>query len=753
MYAMQTSLATGRKLGFLLMLLCCQSIPAQVWVKGKVMDAASKQPLEAVSVIVTGDTKKQLTHTEADGKFSLQLPDTKNAIILSLIGYRSQTVIIDTSKELSIALERKLVDLTEVVVMQQNHSEKFNTLSRVDLDLNPVRSSQELLRVVPGLFVAQHAGGGKAEQIFLRGFDCDHGTDIAVSVDGMPVNMVSHAHGQGYADAHFIIPETINTVDFGTGPYYTQQGNLNTAGYVGFSTWNNIQGSRIQLEAGNFQTFRSLLMLDLLHRDKEKQGAYLAGEYYGTNGPTLSPQHFKRYNLFGKYNLALSEQTQLNASLSAFSSSWDASGQVPERAVYNGNIDRFGSIDPSEGGNTERYNTTLAVTHRFTPNTRWENRAYAAKYRFNLYSNFTFFLNDPVNGDEILQAESRNLYGFSSKLTIAHPFRNWTWTAIYGTGLRFDATTDSRLTHVVKRQFLNDVARGDITEENLYAYVQEQVSVGRWILDAGLRLDHLSFEYYDKMNPVQSPAQQKTILSPKINLQYALNRDLQVYLKAGKGFHSNDTRVVVKNRGKEILPAAYGFDLGMILKPVPKLLLNMAAWYLEMAQEFVYVGDEAVTEPSGRTVRTGIDLQARYQLTEHWFANLNLNATKARFRDEPKGLDHIPLAPTLSCTGGFFYKTIEGWNGGISWRYLQNRPANEDNTITAKGYFVSDVTLTYTRKQYEIGLAIENLFNTKWNEAQFATSSRLQNEPAPVTELHFTPGTPFFAKIKLAYLF
>ncbi len=183
------------------------------------------------------------------------------------------------------------------------------------------------------------------------------------------------------------------------------------------------------------------------------------------------------------------------------------------------------------------------------------------------------------------------------------------------------------------------------------------------------------------------------------------------------------------------------------------MFLDITAWYLYLDQEFVYVGDDAVIEPGSKTRREGIDIIARYQLTGKLFANMNLNFTRPRAIGIAKGDDYIPLAPVATSTGGIFYKAKEGFNGSISYRYMKNRPANEDNTIIAKGYFVTDAAINYTKPKYEIGLAIENMLNTKWNEAQFATTSRLKDEPAPVTELNFTPGIPFFARVKLAVFF
>lgn len=723
-------------------------LQAQTNTKGTVVDAVSRQPLQGTLLSSTANPSIK-TVTDHNGSFVIK---AGMQLQVSSIGYKATTVTVAADSNNLIALQPELVSLS-TIVLESNTVSKFSSISKIDLELKPVKNTQELLRLVPGLFIAQHAGGGKAEQIFLRGFDCDHGTDVQVSVDDIPVNMVSHAHGQGYADAHFIIPETINKIDFGAGPYYTQHGNLNTAGYVSFSTFKNITRSLVQVEGGRFNSFRTLALIDLLKKNKDRQSAYVAADFNYTDGPTINKQNFKRLNLFGKYNLSISHKTKLSASISGFSSKWNASGQVPERAVNDGTINRFGSIDPSEGGNTERYNINLVLNTRFRNGASWDNQAFYSRYKFSLYSNFTFYLNDPVNGDEINQAESRNIIGYTSKLQQKYFFANSSLYSTYGAGFRHDATTDSRLSSVVSRKFLSDIKLGDIRENNAFAFMQQQLNMGKWLFDAGIRLDYFHFNYYDKLTAIQLPSQQKTILSPKLNIQYTVNKQVQLYVKAGKGFHSNDTRVVVENNGKQVLPAAYGTDLGVILKPSPNFYLNLAAWYLYLDQEFVYVGDAGVVEPSGKSRREGIDITARYQFTKNLFANANINFTKPRAIGEVKGQNYIPLAPTLTSAGGLYYKAEQGFNGGISYRYIKNRPANEDNSIVAKGYFLLDASVNYTRKRYEIGLALENIFNLKWNEAQFATESRLMNEPNPVTELHYTPGTPLFARVKFAVFF
>lgn len=737
----------------IIILVCFISISsaAQNIIRGKVIDAVSRQPLEAASITIGGNSKEKEV-TDEHGNFLLKTVQQHSVISVSHVGYKTGIGTADNKNTLIVELQPDIIKL-EDVKLQSAGNAKFSSLAKIDLALNPIKNTQELLRIVPGLFIAQHAGGGKAEQIFLRGFDCDHGTDVQVSVDGMPVNMVSHAHGQGYADAHFIIPETINNIDFGAGSYYTQKGNLNTAGYVAFSTFKNISKSTVQFEAARFNSYRTLAMIDLLKKNKDKQSAYVAAEFYYTDGPTENKQNFNRFNLFGKYNAALGDKTNLTFSASAFKSKWDASGQIPDRAVQSGLITRFGSLDPTEGGNTERYNANAVVTHQFNNGTSWQNQVFFNRYKFKLYSNFTFFLNDAVNGDGIVQAEDRNIFGFASTLKAKYFFNKWTLTSTDGIGLRYDATSNSQLANQVKRQFLNNIMLGDVKELNAYAFTQQQATFGNWVIDAGIRFDYFHFNYLDKLNAAQMPAQGKAIVSPKLNVQYNICKAVQLYAKAGKGFHSNDTRVVIANEGKEILPAAYGTDFGVILKPTKNLLLNVAVWNLYLNQEFVYVGDAGIVEPSGKTKREGIDIVARYQFTNNLFANANINFTKPRARGKAKGQDYIPLAPTATSIGGIFYKKQTGFNGGINYRYIKSRPANEDYSVVAKGYFLMDASVNYTKPKYEIGFAVENIFNIDWNEAQFATESRLANEPNAVTELNYTPGTPIFAKLKLAVFF
>ena len=565
--------------------------------------------------------------------------------------------------------------------------------------------------------------------------------------------MTSHAHGQGYADLHFVIPETIEKIDFGKGPYYQNKGNFTTAGYVDFMTKEKLDQSAIKLESGQFNTFRLLGMFNLINSNKHH--AYIASEFLSSDGPFESPQNFNRTNLFGKYIGYLTSKDKLGVTISHFDSKWDASGQVPQRAIDSGLITRFGSIDDTEGGNTSRNNVLVNYDKIIDENTTIRNKVYMSQYDFELYSNFTFFLEDPINGDQIKQKENRIIYGLNSDYEQSFSKDNFKGTWQAGISLRNDQSKDIELSHTLNRtEVLEQIKLGNINETNLGAYLGTTIEIKKWTLNPSLRVDYFDFQYNDALLPTYKTQEEtKSIVSPKFNILYNPSDQLQLYLKTGKGFHSNDTRVVVTEQDKKTLPAAYGFDLGYIWKPTPKMLINMAYWHLYLEQEFVYVGDAGVVEPSGKTRRQGIDLSYRYQPTNWLFWNLDANYTYARAIEEPKGEDYIPLAPDFTLVSGLNFIFKSGFYGSINARHLATRPANEDNSIVAKGYTVTDLNAGYKWKKISVAIQIQNLFDVQWNETQFATESRLQFETQPVEEIHFTPGTPFFMKAMIQYNF
>lgn len=721
-------------------------------ITGKVMDS-DFGPLQDVNIYQSLGNAHQ--HSNEAGQFAINDVEAGDTLFFSYLGYESYQHVVQPSNfdiPLVINLEPASFALSQVVV--SNPKAKLTQISSLDLVTNPVNSSQEILQKVPGLFIAQHAGGGKAEQIFLRGFDIDHGTDIQITVDGMPVNMVSHAHGQGYADLHFVIPETIERIDFDKGPYEADKGNFATAGYVNFQTKDQLDNSLIQQEIGSFNTMRTLAMIDLLGQT-ERHDAYLAAELLTTDGPFESSQNFRRLNVMGKYAFQLPNDNRFSILASHFSSKWDASGQIPQSAIDQGLISRFGAIDDTEGGFTSRTNLSLTHTKILDRTSFLKTNAYFSQYNFELYSNFTFFLDDQENGDQIRQKEDRQLFGLES---VWHKGLNLGSADVglkAGIGLRYDQVNDVELSETLNRTItLSNTVLGDVNESNSFAFADANFEFGAWTVNPGIRLDYFQFDYVDALaQNYETLHTSKFQASPKLNIFYEANQDWQFYLKSGVGFHSNDSRVVVQETGRSILPAAYGTDLGANWKPARNLWINSALWYLHLQQEFVYVGDEGIVEPSGKTNRYGIDVGLRFQPLSWLYFSGDVNYTVARSIEEPEGANYIPLAPDLTSTGGINLKHPSGISGGWQFRYIKDRPANEDNSITAEGYFVNDLNLNYQFKRFNIGFSVENLFNVAWNEAQFATESRLSGALDPVEELHFTPGTPRFGELSLGFRF
>ncbi|MBK9688899.1 MAG: TonB-dependent receptor [Saprospiraceae bacterium] len=719
----------------------------------RVINKKNQLQIEDVWVLHTNSGDLKFSNIEGQVRFDGLLSGI-STFQFSAIGFETKLVSISLPAETSlvdIVLEETMVAIEEIVV-EGNALHKKNIIGKLDIGLRPTQNSQEILRMVPGLFIGQHAGGGKAEQIFLRGFDVDHGTDVQLTVDDMPVNMVSHAHGQGYADLHFVIPELVDKVDFNKGPYLAEKGNFTTAGWVNLKTKNALDENIIKAEVGQYDLYRLYGGLNLLSPGSadHHRSAYIASEYKFSNGFFEAPQQFNMFNITGKYIGELGRNNTLQIGLSHFSSQWNHSGQIPNRAVENGTIGFFGSIDPTEGGKTSRSSLTFQT---LTPLQKGliKNQIYWVDYNFELYSNFTFFLEDSINGDQIRQKERRNLMGYNGSMQSNHTLGGFDGEFHTGIQFRYDFSKDNELAKTTNRsETRNQLQYGNIREANLAVFIAEQVTLSKkWNVELGLRLEKFFNTYQDYLDHGVTSKASSFNVYPKCSAFYQANKNMQLYWKLGKGFHSNDTRVVVLQKGKMIAPAAYGSDLGMIWKPGKRMMIQPAIWYLWMDQEFVYVGDAGIVETSGRSQRLGIDLSARYQLAKNWFADLDLNLANARAIANGSQ-EFIPLAPVFTSVGGLNYQNSKGLSGSIRFRYMGDRPANETNDVIAEGYTVFDLQFSYRIGKIIIGTQINNLFNTRWKETQFNTMSRLREEARGVEEIHFTPGSPFYFRLSLS---
>jgi hypothetical protein len=734
-------------------------------VKGIVLDEQTNEPIAAATVIL--DNFK--TETNADGTFLItQMPIGKYQFRIEKQGFQPKegplSIFGEKTSELRILLTINALKLSEIVVTADRalSAASSTVLSAIDFQLKPVNSAQDLLRNVAGLVTAQHAGGGKAEQIFLRGFDADHGTDVAASVDGIPVNMPSHGHGQGYLDLHFLIPETVKNTETAKGSYDASNGDFATAGSIKFKTFDRLDNDLFQFQIGTVPTqkrdpsvYRSLLMYQLPIYGN-KVASYIASEYIFAPSYFDASQDFKRFNFMSKTNFDVGKNGNFKLTLSQFNSNWKASGQIPERAIQSGSISRFGAIDDREGGKTSRQNLNL-IYSQVAQNQSFEAQIFASKYDFSLFSNFTFFASDSINGDMINQKDERIILGFNTKYVVSNQKNKFT----IGAGLRQDDIKNGLF------QAPNRVAEAVFADATIYETATHLYAKNEYELspklraEIGVRLNYFHFDVRDNLPTGAvynnySAKNNQFQLAPKLNLTYSLSTNYKLFLNAGRGFHSNDARSVVQNKNNHKLPDAWSGEMGLQIKPLPKLLISAVVWGLELDNELVFVGDDGTTENKGASRRIGLDLGVRATINDWLFADFDVNLSKGRLLEKRFGAvlptdNLIPLAPNLTSTGGLTTHFPCG-NGGkiegaLRYRLVGERAANESNSVRALGYNVIDLTTFYKKSRFNVGFSVENLLNAKWNEAQFDTESRFKNEANAVSELHFTPGTPFAAKL------
>ena len=731
-------------------------------IKGRITDNINKQAIQ--NATVTLGMSKQVILTEINGNFFFSnLPIGKYILHVEKENFRTKEFIVNILEnkitELNIELAVASFELETITVKSDRGISASTTqlMNALDFELRPRNSAQDMLRNVPGLFTAQHAGGGKAEQIFLRGFDADHGTDVAAFVDGIPVNMPSHGHGQGYLDLHFLIPETVQSANLMKGPYFAQFGDFATAGAVAFKTYDKLEKNSFQTEVTSTPTIgravmsnRNLLLFQLPLQNNQIN-SYVAADVTYSHSYFDAKSDFSRYNIFSKTNYKLLNNNSLSFVASTFGSTWKASGQVPERAVAAQIISRFGSIDPSEGGKTSRQN--LSLTHqKFWDNQQLETQVFYSKYDFQLFSNFTFFLNNPQNGDEIEQTDDRHVVGVNSKYSVTknNHFVNM------GIGSRTDFIKNE-LWNTIDRTRTDAVANANIKEQSLYFFAKDEIKINDKLkVEIGLRANQIFFDVTD--NIVSNAAHEnytgknnQFTLSPKINVSYSLADNYKLFFNAGRGFHSNDARSTVQEKGNHRLPVATGGEIGFLLHPHRKMLFNIAFWGLALENELVFIGDEGATENNGASHRYGIDISGRFNLTPNLVADIDVNISRSVFVEKTfaKRLQsdyYVPLAPRLTSTGGFTYRKNK-IESSLRYRHLAARPANEDGSVMARAYTVLDLNAAYTLHSNRFAISVENLLNQKWNEAQFDTQSRLISETVPVSEIHFTPGTPIALKL------
>ena len=609
-----------------------------------------------------------------------------------------------------------------------------------DFELLPHGRPADVLRLVPGLIMSQHQGGGKAEQYMLRGFDADHGTDVALFVDGMPVNLRSHAHGQGYADLHFLIPETIKQVDAFKSPYYVEYGDFATAGAIDFVTLDTVPENLVEAAGGSFGTQRYLTLLSPT-RDRVK--TLFALEAYTSDGPFDRPQDYKRLNAFAKASATLGDGVDGSIWASYLRSSWFGSGQIPARAVRAGLIDRFGSIDNSEGGRTERASVNGQLRFKPSEADLLTVRAWGQYYSLDLFSNFTFFLDDPANGDGIKQTDRDRLVGgLDTRYEHRGTVLGVPVQSMAGVQYRVDRSRVILGTQA-DRHLLARTQDVSFVEQSVSPMVKLDLAPLPWLrVVTGARGDIF---HYDVRNNLTDSAerldgnQTRAVPSVKANLVLGPWHQTEFFANFGTGFHSNDARAVILDPRLPALPQARGYELGVRSKILPRVEVSATYWALDLKSELVFAGDDGTTEARGPSHRQGWEVTTRIRLLDWLTWSGNVTLTDSAFDNGQA----IPLAPRMTARADLTARLPWGLSASAAMRYVSNRYADESRQQIARGYTLLDLSARYRYKNLEAFLSVENLANAEWREAQFFFESRLPGEPAGgVPDIHYTPGNP-----------
>jgi outer membrane receptor protein involved in Fe transport len=619
-----------------------------------------------------------------------------------------------------------------------------------DFELRPQGRPADVLRLVPGLVISQHQGGGKAEQYFLRGFDADHGTDVALFIDGLPVNFRSHAHGQGYADLHFLIPETVQRLDGFKGPYFVEYGDFATAGAFNFVLRDTVDENYAEAAGGSFGTQR---YLTLLSPTRDALKTLVAIEYYRSDGPFTHPNGYERFNLLAKGKASLSESMDLSVWASFYQADWHGSGEIPARAVRSGLIGRFDAIDPNEGGTTQRTNVSLDWRWRPTENQTLSAHAYATYYTLTLFNDFTFFLNDQQNGDMINQRDTRFMAGFDALYEHRSKPFDVNLTSSAGFQYRID-TPRVVLATAVQRHQLARTQDVSIQEQSFSPFVKFDIVPLSWLrLVTGARGDIFTYDVHSRVNTTEDDLNGKvTQARPNVKANLVLGpwAQTEFYANFGTGYHSNDARAVVADPNLTALPTARGYEFGVRSKVIPRTEFSLTYWVIDLDSELVFVGDEGTTEARGPSHRAGIEFATRVKLLDWLTFSGDVTWSRAEFDTGAA----VALAPRLTARADLTARLPWGLSSSLGMRYLGDRYADEDRHQTARGYMIFDWTARYRYKWLEAFVSIENLTNTEYREAQFFFTSRLPGEPATgVPDIHYTPGNPISVMGGLALRF
>lgn len=641
-------------------------------------------------------------------------------------------------------LEKVVVTGSQTRQVGVADSASVGTVTRAQIEARTVYRPGELLEATPGLVVTQHSGEGKSNQFFLRGFNLDHGTDLRTSVDGMLVNQRSHGHGQGWTDLNFLIPELASGLRYKKGPYDAAEGDFASAGAVEIRYADTLARGIASLGLGQ-NGYRRALLAD---SPAVGDGRLLyALEAYRNDGPFTEPERYRKLNGVLRWSQG-DPANGWNLTAMGYSADWNATDQIPQRAVDDGRLGRFDTVDRTDGGEASRYSLSGAW-RQTTETTATELNAYVARWDLMLFSNFTYFLDDPVNGDQFAQPDRRTMAALNARHAWQATLAGRASEHQLGLQLQRD-DIDNALRKTRARETLTTTRRDEIVETSVALWFQNATQwAPRFRTVAGLRADHYRFDV-DSDNPLNSGKADDTLVSPKLNLIFGPWGDTEFYVNYGRGFHSNDARGTVirvdpatGDPAERVTPLARskGFELGLRTEPLPGLQTALSLYRLDLDSELVYIGDAGNTEAGPPSRRVGVELANYYRPNDWLTLDADLAYAHARFRGPAPDGRRIPGAVEGVASLAAAVDGLGPWFGALQFRWFGPRPLIEDDSVRSSSTATLNGRIGY-RFGPDLSLELEgfNLTNRKDSAIDYFYASRLPGEPAEgVDDVHFHP--------------